>query len=129
MTLTSIAETDEFESYLTDTCDVLRKATSGTDSASGRPAPAAIPWPVNEAGVACRLDTKGGREIMIGKEIVVADFTLFLLPDADILEDDRITNVIRDGSVIMSGTASVKLAQVPGGTNHHKEVFLTLTRT
>lgn len=132
MSMATAAAVIDYVGLLTDTCTIRRFTDTGVKDDLGRPV---VTWADLATLVDCRLDTGGGREITIGKEVVIADFMLFLKPAEDITEKDRVRTVVRGGVTILAEDSTdedgceVRLVETPGGLNHHKEVALTLTRT
>lgn len=74
-----------FDSLLINTCTVKRFNPTGTDD-YGNPTGS---WDDHLPDQACRLMATNGREIVIGAEVVIADYKLFI-NDVDITEQDRV---------------------------------------
>lgn len=115
-----------YESLLISTCTIQRYAEGARD-AYGKPAPTWTDVPAL-TDIPCRLIEgigKGtllaGREVRVGAEVVVADYTLFLL-DVEITEQDRV--VI--GAVTYQVRMVIRPLDSTGG--HHKEIALETVR-
>lgn len=112
-----------YTSLLIETCTISRN-TPGAAGNYGTPAPA---WADYLTDQACRRVTaggggsKGGREIYVGAEVVVADYTFFL-QDIDVTEQDR----------IISGGVSYEVLMVDrkqgDAVTHHKEAHVRTVR-
>lgn len=105
-----------FDSLLNTTCSSTRPSSAG-QSASGH-------HRFTNAAVLtvepCRLDPKGGKELIQDGQQVIADFTLFLRQTADITEKDIVT--------VGSSTYEVKLVRNAAGQSHHQECDVKLVR-
>jgi len=134
MSMATAAAAIDYVGLLTDTCTIRRYAEGAKDEFSGQTIKT---WSDLATGVACRADDilKSKYEITIGKQIVQADYLVFFAVDQDITEKDKVRTVVRDGVTIIAADSNdedgigVLLVQTPGGLNHHKEVYLQLTRT
>ena len=126
MGMVAAAAAIDYVGLLTDTCTIRRFTDTGVKDDLGRPV---VTWTSLATLVPFRLDDGGGREIIIGKEVVIADFAGFFKVTQDITEKDRVTDIVRDGVTLVSKECDIRLVETPGGLNHHKEVALTLTRT
>ena len=106
-----------YTSLLVNSCTV-RRYTEGAQDAYGTPT---ITWADHLTNEPCRLATPRGREIKVGAELVLADYTIFL-GDSDITEQDQI--------VIDSITYEVLLVADRQGNaeSHHKECFVRQVR-
>ena len=71
--------------------------------------------------VACRLVVGSGRELLVGAEVVVADYNLFL-GDVIITERNRVTIDSIDYEILLVSDRQNGIA------NHHKECFLRTVR-
>jgi len=110
-----------YTSLLINTCTVQRY-TEGVADDYGTPT---LTWADHLTDIACRLSSammgRGGQEIKVGAELVLADHTIFL-GDVDVTEQDRI--------VIDSDTYEVLMVvdRQDGATSHHKECFVRVVR-
>jgi hypothetical protein len=106
-----------FDSLLINTCTVKRLNETGED-AYGNPTGS---WDDHLTDQDCRLMITNGREVVIGAEVVVADYKLFI-GDVDITERDRV--------VIGSDTYEVLLVapRQDGSSEHHLECYLRTVR-
>lgn len=110
-----------YTSLLIETCTIQR-FTEGAKDDYGNPA---LTWSDNLTDEPCRLVTlqglRGGREIKVGAELVIASYNLFL-GDVDITEQDRV--------VLNSLTYEVLLVQnyQDGAGDHHKQCWLRISR-
>ncbi len=106
-----------YTSLLINTCTV-RRNTPGAADAYGSPAPS---WADYLTDQACRIQDAKGKEILVGAEVVVADYKLFL-QDIDITEQDRV--------VIGAVTYEVLMVtdKQDSSTTHHKECYLKTVR-
>lgn len=133
MSMAAAAAAIDYVGLLTDTCTIRGDVGTGVkDEFSGKEI---VVWGDVATLVECRFDAvipRGGGaayEIKIGKEIVKADYLVFFEVDEDITEKDRVTTLVRGGVTLISDEVGVLLVQVPAGFDHHKEVYLQLTRT
>lgn len=106
-----------FVSLLINTCTVERY-TIGAADAYGIPAKT---WANHLTDEACRLMATTGREVLVGAEVVIADYKLFI-GDVDITEQDRV--------VIDSITYEVLLVEdkQDDSASHHKECAMRVVR-
>ena len=106
-----------FEDLLINTCTIQRYMEGAAD-AYGTPVKT---WAAHISGKDCRLMAGKGREVMVGAEVVIADYTLFI-EDVDITEQDRV--------IIDSVTYEVLLVadKQNGSDDHHKECFMRAVR-
>ena len=106
-----------YTSLLINTCTV-RRNTPGVANAYGYPTPS---WADYLTDQACRIQDAKGKEILVGAEVVVADYKLFL-QDIDITEQDRV--------VISAVTYEVLMVtdKQDSATTHHKECYLKTVR-
>jgi len=106
-----------FDTLLINTCTVKRWGTTGTD-AYGNPTGT---WDDHLTAQDCRLMASGGREVVVGAEVVIADYKLFIA-DVDITEQDRV--------VIDAITYEVLLVadRQDSTESHHKECYLRVVR-
>lgn len=110
-----------FADLLINTCTIKKLVQGPGVDAYGHPD---VSW--NDVpDTACRITTPTGREIMVGAEVVVADYLLFL-EDVDIDEQDRIEMVV-DGVTETYEILLVKRRQDGAGA-HHRECFLRTVR-
>lgn len=75
-----------FEGLLLNTCTVSRYTTGGIDDYGH----AVKTWGNHLVGQPCRLQATETREVVIGKEVVLANYRLYLLP-VSVTEQDRVT--------------------------------------
>lgn len=110
-----------YTSLLIDTCTV-RRYTEGPVDGYGIPTET---WADHLTGQACRLeslvDREPGKEVRVGAEIVIADYTLFV-QDIDVTERDR---VVIDG---LTYEVLFVESRSNGTTTHHKELQLRILR-
>lgn len=106
-----------FTDLLISTCTIRRFAEGALDD-YGAPAQTWSDYLVNQA---CRLSSGSGREVMIGAEVVVADYKLFL-GDVDVTEQDR---VIMD---TVTYEVLLVINRQNGLIDHHKECLLRTVR-
>lgn len=106
-----------FASLLIDVGTVQRN-TPGVQDAYGQPTPS---WAAHLTDEPCRLMAHSGKEIQIGAEVVVANYTLFI-GDVDITEQDRV--------IIDSVTYEILLVEdkQDGIDSHHKECEMQAVR-
>ncbi|MBA7652651.1 hypothetical protein ES703_60486 [subsurface metagenome] len=110
-----------YEDLLIDTCTIQRDAV-GAVTAYGYKTE---DWQDEHTDEPCRLMTTTGREVIVGAEVVVADYKLFL-DDIDVTEQDRVQIVIDAVTV----TFEILLVQnrQNGVGDHHKECLLRTVR-
>lgn len=72
-------------------------------------------------GISCRLTAGSGREIMVGAEVVIADYKLFL-NDIIITEQNRIRMDSIDYEILLVSDRQ------DGTGSHHKECFMRTVR-
>jgi len=106
-----------FADLLINTCDVKR-FTEGDADAYGNKEKT---WTTVLNDELCRLVAGPGREIQVGAQVVIADYSLFI-GDVSITEQDRV--VIDD---ITYEILSV-LNRQDGTEGHHKQAFLRTVR-
>jgi len=106
-----------YTSLLINTSTVQRD-TPGVQDAYGTPAES---WANHLTDIACRIQDGGGREVMVGAEVVIAEYKIFLL-DVDITERDRIISGGVTYQVLMVTDKQDSL------TSHHKECYLRTVR-
>ncbi len=115
-----------YTSLLIDTC-TIRRYTEGAADAYGIPVKT---WADHLTDQPCRL-TPGsrpigsafgaGREVVVGAEVVIADYTMFL-EDVDVTERDEIVHSGMTYEVVMV------IDRQDGTGGHHKEVGLKAVR-
>ena len=106
-----------FADLLIDTC-IIQRNTPGVADAYGT---GAETWPDYLTGQACRLVPGGGKEVMVGSVVVIADYRLFIA-SADVTEQDR---------VVLGGvTYEILLVQKKqdSSSTHHIEALLRTVR-
>ena len=110
-----------YTSLLISTCTVERY-TAGAADAYGAPVRT---WADHLTDQACRLSVPTtrdqSREVVVGAEVVLADYKLFM-QDVDVTEQDRI--------LLAAITYEILLVQrrSDGAVGHHKELFLRVVR-
>lgn len=105
-----------FIGLLNTTCSSVRPAASG-QSASGRQRATNSAVLTSEP---CRLQSRGGKELIGDRETAIEDLVLFVRASADILEDDIVT--------VNAKNYEVKLVQDGGGAGHHWECVVKLVK-
>jgi len=105
-----------FDSLLIDTC-TIRRYTEGAADAYGKPAQT---WYDHITDEPCRLAAIANREVVVGAEVVIADYDLFI-GDVDVTEQDRI--VVEE---VTYAILSVMLRK--SFTSHHKELLMRIVR-
>ena len=106
-----------YDTLLISTC-TTKRFTEGAADSYGNPIKT---WPDNLTNQPCRLSTPSGREIMVGAEVVVADYLLFI-GDVDITEQDRVVIDTVAYEVLL-----VKSLQ-DSTSGHHRECYLRTVR-
>ena len=106
-----------FARQLINTCTTQRFSEGAADD-YGVPA---LTWTDNIVDEPCRLVYGGGREVVIGAKVVVADYQLFI-GDIDITEQDRV--------VISEVTYEVLMviSRQDGVRGHHRQCLLRTVR-
>lgn len=115
-----------YTNLLVNTATVYRYPAGGAVDAYGMPAQvfAAV---TELTDIACRIQSAKGREVLVGAEVVVADYKLFL-GDVELTEQDKVyvywgtTPAWYEYEILM-----VEDKQ-DGVTSHHKECFLRIVR-
>lgn len=93
-------------------CNVLRR-TAGARNAMNEPAQT---WATTTTGAPCRLEGANGREVISGKQVVLATHIVYALTSLDVAEKDKIVIGVREFEVTYVNTE-------PGGvSNHHIEI-------
>ena len=108
-----------FVGLLIDVCTVLED-TGVTPDDYGNVTPDWTPI-VALSDIPCRLSLSTGREVMVGAEVVIADYKIFL-QDADITEQNRIRMGSIDYEILLVATRQ------NGIDSHHKECWLRAVR-
>jgi hypothetical protein len=106
-----------FTDLLINTCTVKRWNPTGTDEYGNSTGS----WDDHLIDQNCRLMASSGREIMVGAEVVIADYKLFI-GDVDITERDR---------VVLDSTTYEVLLVAPrqdSSSEHHLECYLRVVR-
>ena len=108
-----------FDSLLINTCTVLED-TGAIPDAYGNITPS---WTAvaGLSGISCRLMASGGREVMVGALVVIADYKLFL-NDIVITEQNQIRISAIDYEVLLVADRQ------DSSSSHHKECFLRVVR-
>lgn len=106
-----------FTSLLINICTVQRN-TPGIVDDYGIPTPS---WGAHLTDESCRLMATNGREVMVGAEVVIADYKLFI-GDVDITEQDRV--------ILDSATYEVLFVmdKQDSSGDHHKECLMRTVR-
>jgi len=114
-----------YADLLINSCTVLEDTGGGADGYGG-----IVPdWTevAGQVGIDCRLMASSGREVMVGAEVVVADYKLFL-GDIAITEQNRVdvydvatTTWIRYEILLVSNMQDSAIS-------HHKECWLRTVR-
>ena len=114
-----------YATLLINWCSVYR-FTAGAIDAYGQPTKT---WAVVPAlsDVACRIMSGSGREIIVGAEVVIADYKLFL-GDVVITEQDKV--YVYWGTVDAWVEYEILLVSdiQNGSDSHHKECWLRTVR-
>ena len=112
-----------FASLLIDTCTILEDTGTVPDNYGNiTPNWTAVP---SLTDVPCRLTTGTGREIMIGAEVVIADYKLFLedaLGALVVTEQNRVRIAGIDYEILLTSNRQ------DGVGSHHKQLWLRITR-
>ena len=106
-----------YTTLLINSCTVRRYTTGAADSWGALEET----WGNHLTDQDCRIAIPKGREIMVGAEVVVADYVLFT-QDIDVTEQDRI---VLDG--VTYEILLVKPLQ-DSTTDHHLELYLRVVR-
>ena len=108
-----------FAELLINTCTILED-TGATEDGYGNLIPS---WTAVAllSGVSCRLMASGGREVMIGAEVVIADYKLFL-NDITITERNRVRISDIDYEVLLVADRQ------DSDNTHHKECLMRVVR-
>ncbi|KKM04012.1 hypothetical protein LCGC14_1768600 [marine sediment metagenome] len=113
-----------FDALLIHICNI-GALTQGVGDAYGLPAET---FPASYTDQECRIMANAGKEVKVGAEVYISDWTLFLPDDITVDEQDRISNIrLRsDSTVIDAGTYEVikVIPRSDGVDEHHKELAL-----
>jgi len=115
-----------YDTLLINSCTILEDTGVGPDAYGNR-----TPDWTNVAGlvdIPCRLMASGGREVMVGAEVVVADYKLFL-KNITISEQNRVD--VYDNDTLLWGTIyEILLVETKqdSAISHHKECFMRTVR-
>jgi len=106
-----------YTSLLINTCTTER-FTSTTEDDYGAPVKV---WEDNLVDEPCRLVSGTGREVTVGAQVVIAEYTLFL-GDCDVTEQDRVTvdEIVYEILLVTN--------RQDGVNSHHKECLLRCVR-
>lgn len=107
-----------FAKLLIDSCIVRRFRTGDADDYGKL----ARDWYDLATGQPCRLMTTTGREVLVGAEVVVADYKLFIEDTSSITEQDRI--VVNDVTYEILSVMNRK----DGIGVHHRELLMRTVR-
>ena len=105
-----------FESLLIDTCTVRRFTTGAADDYGKL----AETWTDHITNEPCRLTPVTNKEIVVGAEVVRADYDLFI-GNVDVTEQDRILIGLTTYEIL-----SVMLRK--SFSSHHKELLMRTVR-
>ena len=106
-----------YDSLLIDVCTTERFTEAAADD-YGMPTKV---WDEHLVDEPCRLVTGTGREVQVGAQVVIAEYTLFV-GDVDITEQDRVTvDEILYQILLVSNRKD-------GVNSHHKECLLRTVR-
>lgn len=113
-----------FNSLLIHTCDI-GALTQGASDAYGNPVQT---FPLSYTTKECRLMPTAGREVKVGAEVMISDWTLFIPSGVTVDEQDRISNILArsDGSTINSETFEILQVKFRSDSvsEQHKELLL-----
>ncbi len=113
-----------FDALLIHTCDI-GALTQGAQDDYGTPA---ATYPLSYETQECRLMPTAAKDIKVGADVVVSDWTLFLPSDVTVDEQDRISNILlrSDGSAVDSSTFEILQVKPrnDGSVLHHQELML-----
>lgn len=113
-------------SLLRHRCTIQRQASSGTD-AHGQPS---YSWEDVGTSVPCLLQVSSSsgwpfRNVTVVEDVVQVRTVLYLLPDQDITERDRVTSVTDiNGTSVDAGPFEVLAVADAGGQGRMKQVTL-----
>lgn len=109
-----------YTSLLINTCTVL----ADTGTVTGAYGVITPDWTVVAEldGIDCRLMAMGGREIVVGTEVVVANYKLFIENTVAITERNRVRVGANDYEVLMVENRQNGLSA------HHKECLMRIAR-
>ena len=114
-----------YTTLLINSASVYRN-TPGLADDYGQPADS---WAVVPAlsDIPCRIQDAGGREVMVGAEVVVADYKLFL-GDVTLTEQDKV--YVYWGTVPAWVEYEILMVndKQDGALSHHKECYLRVVR-
>lgn len=116
-----------YQDLLINWCSVYRY-TTGTPDAYGQPTVGSS-WDVvpTLSDIPCRIEPAKGKEIVIGAEVVIADYKLFL-GDVVLSEQDKV--YVYWGTIDAWVEYEILLVNdiQNGSDSHHKELFLRTVR-
>jgi len=114
-----------YDTLLINCCTVLEDTGATTDT-YGNIIPDWTPV-AGQEDIDCRLVSAGGREVMVGAEVVVADYKLFL-KDIIITEQNRVD--VYDVATAVWIRYEILLVEMrqDSATSHHKECLLRIVR-
>ncbi len=114
-----------YTSLLINSATVWRFTTSGIDG-YGQPVET---WAAVSAlsDIACRIQSAKGREVMVGAEVVIADYKLFL-GDVILSEQDRVKVYWGTTPAWYEYEILMVEDKQDGADSHHKECFLRIVR-
>ena len=115
-----LPDTYDIEQELTQTCTISRNTPGLVDTYNRQ----ADSWANTYTLVPCRLIDQKGKETVIDKQVVMADFLLFFKIGQDITEKDRVVIDING----VSQTLAVILVSDASSKAHHLEVACKLMR-
>ena len=114
-----------YATLLINSCTVLADTGVAPDTYGG-----IIPdWTpvIGQIDIPCRLVASGGREILVGAEVVVADYKLFL-EDITITEQNRVKVYAGTPAAWVDYEILLVSNIQDGATGHHKECLLRTVR-
>ena len=116
-----------YTSLLINSASVYRY-TPGTPDAYGQPTIGAS-WDIVPAllGIPCRIQSAKGREIVVGAEVVVADYKLFL-GDVILSEQDKVSVYWGTTPAWYEYEILMVEDKQDGVDSHHKECYLRIVR-
>ena len=107
----------DYAGQLTDTCTIQRYAVSaqGSHGTTGKP------YSDLATDVACRYDAEAARVFVPGTDALTVEAIVFFAADQDVTQKDRLVDIVRNGTTILTGPVEVIAVGFPSGTTHHLE--------
>lgn len=115
-----------YTSLLVNLASVYRYPAGGTIDGYGMPAKVYAVVPALEE-IACRIQSAKGREVLVGAELVVADYKLFL-GNVILSEQDRVRVFWGTEEAWYEYEILMVEDKVDGLGSHHKECYLRIVR-